>query len=59
MKRFILSFVMLGVCAMVTGCAEEAKKETKVEVKTPTGTETKKVVETDKKTGDAKDAAAK
>lgn len=54
MKRVLLSALMLGVFALVTGCADETKSTTSAKVETPGGTVEKKVVETEKKTGDAK-----
>jgi hypothetical protein len=54
MKRIILSVSLLGLFGLLTGCDEKDRATTTTEVKTPKGSETKKITETDSKTGDMK-----
>ena len=55
MKSFILSSLMLAVCAMVSGCGEEKKVETSKTVSTPGGSSKETVIEKKVDKGDMKD----
>jgi len=55
MKRILLSALLVGVTSSFVGCGDDTtKKETTVKASGPGGSETKKITETDKKTGDAR-----